>query len=197
MNHFPRGVDLRMGEPMQRLIVLSALLIVAFTPLILAMQQSGYTAPPPEIVSFLHLRDCELPCWAGIILQRTTLDEAKQHLLALYNTFNPQITLSSDLSFVIMLHDSDNNDLASIHVRSNYQLVSDIRLTLLQSQPQQIRPQQFIEIVQVYWLPTCAFAEGFPRPEYYLSSQSWQAGRLLLMLYNYLTNILLTRSSIL
>jgi hypothetical protein len=140
---------------MQRLIGFSLLLIVVFTPLIVAAQQHGHTAPPPEVVSLLHLHDCELPCWAGIVLRRTTLDEAKQHLLALYSEFDPQIKFSSDTSFTIMLHDAEHNQLGSIQVLSNYQLVSSIRLILFNP-----RPHQLLEIMQVYGLPNCTSAEN-------------------------------------
>lgn len=44
----------------------------------------GYQQPPSEWMSFLHLNDCELPCWIGITPGKTTLAEAQQQLTNVY-----------------------------------------------------------------------------------------------------------------
>src|SRR5690349_15426037 len=45
----------------------------------------AHLAPPSANIAFLHLTDCVLPCWIGIIPGKTTISEAQaliQHVYA-------------------------------------------------------------------------------------------------------------------
>jgi hypothetical protein len=41
----------------------------------------GRSQPAPESLRRLHLTDCELPCWIGILPGKTTVAEAKEQIL--------------------------------------------------------------------------------------------------------------------
>ena len=71
-------------------------LTVAFTLLISAALLIGRAQPPPEGLIQLHLTDCRLPCWVGIVPGQTTFDEGTQRLKAVY----PQAAITFEYSQV-------------------------------------------------------------------------------------------------
>jgi hypothetical protein len=45
---------------------------------------TGIVQPPSDWVTLLHLNDCELPCWIGIVPGKTTFAEAQRQIEAVY-----------------------------------------------------------------------------------------------------------------
>ena len=64
---------------MPRFIVLLPLTTLFFV-LSLAAISIGHQQPPSTWAQILHLNDCELPCWIGILPGQTTLMEAQRQL---------------------------------------------------------------------------------------------------------------------
>ena len=69
-------------------------LIGIFTLLTFAARLIGSAQPPPEGLAQLHLTDCQLPCWAGIVPGQTTFDEGTQRLKAVF----PQAAVTFEYS---------------------------------------------------------------------------------------------------
>jgi hypothetical protein len=44
----------------------------------------GRSQPLPESIRRLHLTDCELPCWIGIVPGQTTIAEAKERIVTVF-----------------------------------------------------------------------------------------------------------------
>ncbi len=76
-------------------LVVAALMIV-FVLLIAAARALGNAQPPPEGLAQLHLTECALPCWLGIVPGQTTFDEGVQHVKAIY----PQSVVTFEYSQV-------------------------------------------------------------------------------------------------
>jgi hypothetical protein len=74
------------------ILVLSALC----ASLIFAAQGLGSAQPPPAGLVQLHLTDCTLPCWAGIVPGQTTFDEGVQRVKTVY----PQALITFEYSQV-------------------------------------------------------------------------------------------------
>jgi len=67
-----------------RVILYAFGLSVVFAALIFAARTIGGTQPPPEALQKLHLTDCALPCWIGIIPGKTTFEDAAQLITHIY-----------------------------------------------------------------------------------------------------------------
>ena len=67
-----------------RLLALS----MAFVILIFAARGIGSRQPASAILAQLHLTDCALPCWLGIMPGRTRFDEAAQRVTAVYPSYD-------------------------------------------------------------------------------------------------------------
>ncbi len=63
---------------MRWLLVRTLALIVLLTIAVSVGVLIGRAQPPPPNVAFLHLDECQLPCWIGIVPGKTTLTEAKK-----------------------------------------------------------------------------------------------------------------------
>ena len=68
----------------RRIFLHSAIWSAAFALLIGAALALGHIQPPPQILERLHLAECALPCWLGIIPGQTTFEEAVRSLSAVY-----------------------------------------------------------------------------------------------------------------
>ncbi|MEO8394675.1 MAG: hypothetical protein ABI700_16900 [Chloroflexota bacterium] len=71
-------------------------LMIGFVLLIGAARVLGNAQPPPEGLAQLHLTECALPCWLGIVPGQTTFDEGVQHVKAIY----PQSVVTFEYSQV-------------------------------------------------------------------------------------------------
>ncbi len=67
---------------MRKLIVGSLFLCLIFCLAIGMLRAAGHGQPPSPGMAILHLNDCELPCWAGIVPGKTAGDEAQQRLVS-------------------------------------------------------------------------------------------------------------------
>jgi hypothetical protein len=66
---------------MRRLLILSLLMAVVTS--VLALAAVGVGRAQPDRPDWLHLRDCALPCWAGMTPGLTPIGDVKQRLSAL------------------------------------------------------------------------------------------------------------------
>ncbi len=73
-----------------------AALMITFVLLIGAARALGKAQPPTEGLAQLHLTECALPCWVGIIPGPTTFDEGVQHVKAV----SPQSAITFEYSQV-------------------------------------------------------------------------------------------------
>ncbi len=86
---------------MPRIIVGVSILLIVCVLTVSAAILIGYQQPAPEQVAVLHLTDCELPCWIGIVPGKTTIVEARRRIKEVYGNL-PGYTLSeTDTGFSI------------------------------------------------------------------------------------------------
>jgi hypothetical protein len=64
----------------RRIFILCAVL-AAITGILVGIARQQ---PADNVVTRLHLKDCKLPCWIGIVPDKTTLDEALKKILNVY-----------------------------------------------------------------------------------------------------------------
>jgi hypothetical protein len=86
---------------MRRLILGSAALTIALGGVALCAVLAGRSQPPPEQIAMLHLTDCELPCWIGIVPGQTTISEARQRIEGVYGAKPKYAVERTDFGFLI------------------------------------------------------------------------------------------------
>src|SRR4051812_20780951 len=77
-----------------RLIWHSLRLCLALTAFVGTTVIAGRHDSAPDHLAILHLTDCTLPCWIGIVPGQTTLDQAGERIDAVYER-------ASDLGFSV------------------------------------------------------------------------------------------------
>lgn len=81
----------------------------------------GHQQPLPARVRILHLTDCVMPCWIGIEVGKTTMEEAEQRLLTAYKN-NPLRIVSREpgksVSYEITMQDAGDVQLMVTFFRS-------------------------------------------------------------------------------
>ncbi|MEO8609885.1 MAG: hypothetical protein ABI690_18475 [Chloroflexota bacterium] len=77
----------------------SRLFAASFTIIILSLLVSGLQPPSPQFktLEMLHLVDCKLPCWIGIIPGKTTISEARMLIENTYPDEAYEITLGQNV----------------------------------------------------------------------------------------------------
>jgi hypothetical protein len=95
---------------MRRLALLSSTIMVSLCVLIGFAISLGRQQPLPESVALLHLSDCELPCWIGIIPGQTTMRQAHDQII---KTYGGQRNYA-------LIKDDSTSTLLSFSVVSNY-----------------------------------------------------------------------------
>jgi hypothetical protein len=83
-----------------RLLIPFLLLTTLFFGLSLTMILIGHQQPPSAWAQILHLNECELPCWIGIVPGQTTLAEARQELERVYGD-TTEYELKIHSSFIV------------------------------------------------------------------------------------------------
>lgn len=78
--------------PIMRLFVFTLYGVFAFAALIFAARMTGHAQPPPEPLVQLHLTDCALPCWIGIVPGETRFDQAVERVSIVYPQADVTIT---------------------------------------------------------------------------------------------------------
>lgn len=69
---------------MRRLLKWIFILLAVIAAGIVLAQSIGRQQPLPERVAILHLTDCKLPCWIGIVPGKTTVGEARRRIREVY-----------------------------------------------------------------------------------------------------------------
>jgi hypothetical protein len=81
---------------MQKLLLRTFLLWVALTSGIAVAIRVGNQQALPSLAKQLHLADCLIPCWAGIILGKTSRKDAVKYVTALSGTLTLYSSNSAD-----------------------------------------------------------------------------------------------------
>src|SRR5262249_49025344 len=76
----------------------------------------GNRQPLPERVAILHLTDCELPCWIGIVPGKTTIGAAKERIRQVYGR-EFQYEIKEDRPGTIWIINKPHN--LSLHIVAN------------------------------------------------------------------------------
>src|SRR5713226_9328231 len=71
---------------MRRLLILNLLVMAIFTAIVVSVVTLAQRLPPSQNVQAWHLTDCMLPCFAGVTLDQSTIDDAKREI---DKTFGP------------------------------------------------------------------------------------------------------------
>src|SRR5262245_6492243 len=85
-------------------LILSGLFVLPtlFFVLIISAILVGHQQPPSTWATILHLDECELPCWIGIVPGQTTLIEAQQQIEREYgNKSEYQLEEQNDFQSII------------------------------------------------------------------------------------------------
>ncbi|SRR5258708_6625418 len=69
---------------MRRLILFTLALWVTLVAAVVIAVGVGHQQPASKRLTQLHLNDCELPCWIGIVPGKTTLEDAQKHITGIY-----------------------------------------------------------------------------------------------------------------
>jgi hypothetical protein len=70
---------------MRKVLAVSLALFIFLTTAIFSARMVGQAQPIPRSITQLHLLDCTLPCWIGIIPGETTVETAKNKLIAAFS----------------------------------------------------------------------------------------------------------------
>src|SRR5258707_8222360 len=87
-----------------RIAVLWIMLAVAVSGAILI----GRRQPIPDRIALLHLNDCELPCWIGIVPGKTTLGETQDRIKQVYGAIPGYELRTTDLGFALTSQTQDD-----------------------------------------------------------------------------------------
>src|SRR5262245_49374801 len=82
---------------MRRLVCNAVILTVVFTLATGITVSVGRQLPPSHAVSALHLTDCALPCWWGIVPRKTTMEEAHNIVTLEFDSSADYLVTNSDL----------------------------------------------------------------------------------------------------
>jgi hypothetical protein len=102
-------------RPIARLLLFTLYAVLAFAGLIFAARLAGHAQPPPDALTQLHLTDCALPCWIGIVPGQTRFDEAMRRVYAVYpqasdamitrQDKSPRFNVDTDFGQILLLAD--------------------------------------------------------------------------------------------
>jgi hypothetical protein len=84
---------------MRRFLALSSLLFLALAVVLGVVIVLQRKQPLPERFAILHLYDCELPCWIGIVPGVTTLDDAEKRVRSVFAAPHYTIEIENELSY--------------------------------------------------------------------------------------------------
>jgi hypothetical protein len=79
---------------MRALFRLMSFLLPLFTLCLMVCILIGRTQPPPALIRQLHLTDCALPCWIGIIPGATQAESVNHRVMDTFNSTNSQLSSS-------------------------------------------------------------------------------------------------------
>jgi hypothetical protein len=146
---------------MRRLVSVLVILNLLFVTGILFARLIGQTQPLSNSIARLHLTDCVLPCWAGIVLGETKVDTGIEQLRKAFSLhdYNHSYTIERSLSdsssyHEIRLQRTDDNvhfyDVLVIGLIVEHDIVEWIRLGT------GYEPPELGELVHLYGAPYCS-----------------------------------------
>ena len=77
---------------MRHVIRYSVLVLLFFALITASLALLGRQQPAPTLVQMLHLTDCALPCWIGIIPGKTTLADARTRIIDVFGHSGDLVT---------------------------------------------------------------------------------------------------------
>src|SRR5688572_30550738 len=69
---------------MRRLLSTICLLLAALVVMVSAARVVGQQRPASPLLATLRLTDCVSPCWIGIVPGKTTIEDARERISAVY-----------------------------------------------------------------------------------------------------------------
>ncbi len=103
---------------MRRLLALLSTLTLIFAFGTVAALLIGRAQPIPPRLAMLHLTDCDLPCWIGIVPGVTTVGDAKKLIRQMYNADIYSVSESAGGSVGVFSRAA--NDFSGFSVLLNY-----------------------------------------------------------------------------
>ena len=145
---------------MRRLLVLCLLLTVVFGLATAGLVAIAHRLPPSQNVQAWHLTDCRLPCFAGVTVGQSTIEEAKREI---EKTFGQS-------GYVLQQPDVEFNKIALSWTKAKTitSLGSNINMTFyptvvsaigLGAYGQDAGPLTLGDLMSVLGEPSCAFAD--------------------------------------
>ena len=141
---------------MKRLLGIVTITGLALVFMVLAVQwwglEKGTTSvgSVPSVVEFWHLRDCSLPCWAGVEIGTTPLTVAYRRVQSLYAGYTLQGKNDSD-RFELAIRNAEGHSLGEVLAFANVGIVQ--RITLFMRGNNRLR---LGDSLAVYGQPSCA-----------------------------------------
>lgn len=136
---------------MKRLLRLTVILAALIFVMVNAARLIGSTRPASKAIQYWHLTDCAPPCWAGITLNSTSMDEAVERVTHLFSDYKP----TQGEAFIRSWFKGD--DLARIsiiHLEFSGEFLSEI---FLLSNSRDDSLPTLGEVVAKFGPPTCVF----------------------------------------
>src|SRR4051812_3134802 len=95
---------------MNRFAVLSLFLVLVLSLLMSVALLIGRAQPPPERLSYLHLTDCDPPCWNGIIPRVSSRGDIEQRIAFTFPDY--RALASANLPFLAWVLEDSAIDVA-------------------------------------------------------------------------------------
>lgn len=89
-----------------RTLIIVVVAVVAITGAIFIGRQQ----PTPDNLALLHLTDCELPCWIGIVPGKTTLAEAEARIRQVYGNAPGYVLQQDDDEHFVLINQKRDDD---------------------------------------------------------------------------------------
>lgn len=146
--------------------------LVAFILLLCAVSialvvHTAHSTPPPTNIAFLHLSDCALPCWIGIVPGKTTISEAQALIQHVYSGegfkvgpvktdpgYTSEVLVRVQDRFAYHTLDIRLNDTAQV-TQSSISVVNEIDLYAYAPQGRTLRDVTLGEMIAMLGRPAC------------------------------------------
>jgi hypothetical protein len=142
---------------MKRVLGIVASIGMTLLFILLAVQRWGYEKGTasfggnlPSMVDFWHLRDCPLPCWAGVEIGTTPLTVAYRRVQSLYAGYQMQGKNDTD-RFELTIFDVEGRALGTIFAYASVGVVQRITLDMAGDKRLSLG-----DSLAIYGQPTCA-----------------------------------------
>ncbi|MBX3086138.1 MAG: hypothetical protein KF716_31170 [Anaerolineae bacterium] len=144
---------------MIRLLQRTSLLFLLMTAAVIAVALVGHAQPTPSTITDLHLDECELPCWLGIVPKVTPVSEAKSLVYRAFGS-NPDLYITeAEMIHTLFVWNSAHERLLTIEMQVNKSAIDSLRIDIHQNYPSvgelyaYLPPLRYANFGGYWWIP--------------------------------------------